>query len=361
MTTELDNVDQGVLARIGQARELLARSRDLDEVKAIRDVALAAEQYAKAKKLGEESQRYAAEIATRAERRIGQLLAEVQKATGKIAGRGRGRPKLESSASEDSISPRAKAGAKLSARSQKLAAIPEREFEDLLAKSRKPSADGLARIQRDREAEGRRIAQAKAEAAAQPEPTRVDIRHGDFREVLADLVDVDAVITDPPYPKKFLPLLADLAAWADKVLKPDGVLAVLMGQYYLPEVYRLLDGGRPYRWTACYLTPGASYRSHPRRLHSNWKPLLIYGGGPRFTDMIRSEGTDAGAKSNHKWGQDYGAFHTIVDRLTERGQTVVDPFMGSGTTLLAAHALGRHTIGADIEAEHVTKTKERLA
>jgi len=238
----------------------------------------------------------------------------------------------------------------------------ERDAPDLAEKVKAGTLalDRAERIIRDREAEQRRIEEARREAAAQPEPTRVDIRHGDFREVLADLRDVDAIITDPPYPGEFLPLLDDLAAWADKVLSPDGVLAVLMGQTHLPEVYRRLDGHRPYRWTACYLTPGAGYASQARRCQSNWKPLLIYGGGPRFADVLRSEGSDAAAKSNHKWGQDYSAFHTIVERLTSRGQTVVDPFMGSGTTLLAAHALGRHAIGCDLDEEHVKRTQERL-
>ena len=220
--------------------------------------------------------------------------------------------------------------------------------------------DRAERIIRDRQAEKARIEQAKREADAQPEPTTVDIRHGEFREVLADLTDVDAIITDPPYPAEFLPLLGDLAAWADKVLAPDGVLAVLIGQTHLPEVYRLLASGRPYRWTGCYLTPGNGYVSHPRRVQSNWKPLIVYGGGPRFADVIRCEASDADAKNNHKWGQDYGAFHTIVERLTLRGQTVVDPFMGSGTTLLAAHALGRHAIGCDVDAAHVATSRERI-
>ena len=228
-------------------------------------------------------------------------------------------------------------------------------------KSGDVALDRAERIVRDRQAEQRRIDEARRQAAAAPIQATVDIRHGDFREVLADLTDVDAIITDPPYPGAFLPLLADLAVWADKVLAPDGVLAVLMGQTYLPDVYRLLDGYRPYRWTGCYLTLGAGYASMARRVQSNWKPLIVYGGGPRFSDVVRSEGTDAGAKAHHKWGQDYNAFHTIVERLTKPGQIVVDPFMGSGTTLLAAAALGRHAIGCDTDQEHVATARERLA
>jgi hypothetical protein len=239
----------------------------------------------------------------------------------------------------------------------------QQQAPDLASKVRAGTLaiDRADRIIRDREVESWRVREARAEATSMNTPTQVDIRHGDFREVLSDLTDVDAIITDPPYPQEFLPLLGDLAIWADKVLAPDGLLAVLIGQTHLPAVYRLLDGGRPYRWTACYLTGGAGYVSHPRKVQSNWKPLIVYGGGPRFADVIRSDGLDASAKSHHKWGQDYGAFHTIVERLTSRGQTVADPFMGSGTTLLAAHALGRHAIGCDTDQESVTKAKERLA
>jgi len=237
------------------------------------------------------------------------------------------------------------------------------QAKDLLPKidSGELSGERAERIIRDRQAQHRRVEQAKREAEAQPQPTLVDIRHGDFRNVLADLHDIDAIITDPPYPAEFLPLLDDLAGWADKALKPNGVLAILMGQTHLPEVFRRLNGHRPYRWTGCYLTTGPAYVSHKARIQSQWKPLIVYGGGPRFSDLFRSEGSDADAKSNHKWGQDYNAFHTIVERLTSRRQTVVDPFMGPGTTLLAAYALGRHAIGCDIDADHVKTAKARLA
>ena len=220
--------------------------------------------------------------------------------------------------------------------------------------------DRAERIVRDREAAARRAAEAVAQQQHIQVGTRVEVRHGDFRQVLADLSDVDAIITDPPYPRDYLPLLDDLAVWADRVLAPDGVLAVLFGQTYLPEVYERLSQGRPYRWTGCYLTPGPAYASMARRVHSNWKPILVYGGGDRFGDVVRAEGGDVGAKSLHHWGQDYGAFHQIVERLTKPGQVVVDPFMGSGTTLLAAKSLGRHAIGCDVDLEHVATARQRL-
>lgn len=132
--------------------------------------------------------------------------------------------------------------------------------------------------------------------------------------MLADLSGVDAVITDIPYDKGFLPVLPALAAWADKVLTPKGVLVVLSGETYLDQVYELLSGHRPYRWTGCLLGRGPGYNSFARDVQSRWKPVLVYGRGPRIThDVFRCEGSDTAAKEDHGWAQDLGAFCSIID------------------------------------------------
>ena len=180
----------------------------------------------------------------------------------------------------------------------------------------------------------------------------IECRLGDFSKVLADLREIDAIITDPPYEKAFLPRLHDLAVLADRILKPDGVMAVLIGKRYLPEVYGLLAGGRPYRWTACYYAPGASNMNYGVNVQSSWKPVLIYGGyQKRFYDIFQSNHADAQAgQAMHKWGQDMEAFKKIIEALTEPGDLIVDPFTGGGTTLLAAKSTGRNAIGAEIDA-----------
>ena len=173
----------------------------------------------------------------------------------------------------------------------------------------------------------------------------MECRHGDFRAVLADLKNIDAIITDPPYGREYLPLMRDLADFANRVLKPDGILAVLYGQTDLPEAMAQMTGFRPYRWTACYQTPGDSYMSHARGVHSNWKPLIIYSSSKKktFADVFTSEGnTNREAKELHQWGQSLHAFQDIVATLTDPKMTVVDPFAGSGTTLIAAVSQGRN-------------------
>ncbi len=67
------------------------------------------------------------------------------------------------------------------------------------------------------------------------------------------------------------------------------------------------------------------------------------------------------ANRNHS-----AAFPTDLPRwfiklFTEVGDTVLDPFVGSGTTALVAAELGRHYIGIDLMADYVDLSRERLA
>ncbi len=50
----------------------------------------------------------------------------------------------------------------------------------------------------------------------------------------------------------------------------------------------------------------------------------------------------------------------IIELTTEVGDMVLDPFCGSGTTLVAARTLGRSAIGIDVSADAVNLTRERL-
>jgi site-specific DNA-methyltransferase (adenine-specific) len=50
----------------------------------------------------------------------------------------------------------------------------------------------------------------------------------------------------------------------------------------------------------------------------------------------------------------------IISPVTNKGDFVLDPFCGSGTTLVAAELLGRNSLGIDIAAEAVKLAAERL-
>ena len=50
----------------------------------------------------------------------------------------------------------------------------------------------------------------------------------------------------------------------------------------------------------------------------------------------------------------------LIRLFSKRGQTVLDPFLGSGSTCVAAHKAGRHSIGIDINPEYVQIAKQRV-
>lgn len=51
----------------------------------------------------------------------------------------------------------------------------------------------------------------------------------------------------------------------------------------------------------------------------------------------------------------------FVRLTTEAGDTVLDPFMGSGTTALAARGLGRRYVGLELSEEYLCLSAERIA
>lgn len=67
---------RGVILNVSDACRFLAQARNIDEVKEVRDRGLAFAHYAREQKLGKQAEIDACEIRVRAERRMGQLLAE---------------------------------------------------------------------------------------------------------------------------------------------------------------------------------------------------------------------------------------------------------------------------------------------
>jgi hypothetical protein len=174
---------------------------------------------------------------------------------------------------------------------------------------------------------------------------------------------LDAIITDPPYPKEYLPLWDDLGRFAKNHLKPGGVLLAMTPAPYLPQVVEMLGRHLTYQWIMACVLPG----SHGSVIQSGvrnviWKPILVYrnGGSPVNigSDLFENDKRD---KDFHEWGQGVGGYLWQIENFTNPNDLVCDPFLGGGTTAIAALQLKRRFVGFDADAEKVAITKGRLS
>jgi spermidine synthase len=104
---------------------------------------------------------------------------------------------------------------------------------------------------------------------------------GDFRDVMKGIADesIDAVISDPPYLKEYVPLLPPFAKETARVLKPGGIALVMYGQLYLPDAIKALDEHLEYHWMIADDFSSTGHEMPSRLIANHWKPILIYKKG----------------------------------------------------------------------------------
>jgi hypothetical protein len=68
-----------------------------------------------------------------------------------------------------------------------------------------------------------------------------------------------------------------------------------------------------------------------------------------------------GNRQDHPTQKPEGLIERMVLASSGEGDLVLDPFFGSGTTLRVCQQLNRKVIGIEINAEYVSRTKDRLA
>jgi len=239
----------------------------------------------------------------------------------------------------------------------------ERGAPDLIPQieSGKMSAHEAQKTMKARERTEARAKTAEAGSIA-PNSTIWNVICADIMTWNPDL-KYDIIVTDPPYPREYLPLWEVLAYQAAKWLKPGGLVVAMSGQSYLPEIHAAMSKHLTYWWECAYLTPGGqSAQIFPRSVNPFWKPLLVYCNGEYtgkwFGDVCKSSGND---KDYHVWGQSVSGMADVIRRFCEPGYRVLDPFCGAGTTGIAAISEGCYFTGIDNDQEQVNISIGRLS
>ena len=213
----------------------------------------------------------------------------------------------------------------------------------------------------------------------------ITIYHGDCREILPHVGPVDAVVTDPPYG------IEDSAAFvrrggsevcggaegwnravdgweeaASLPLRGGGYFAFFFDMRGEPRFPAGVVSWSRYFWVKPAPAPC------PRKAFMSAVEVCAigvreggsrgwWGGGatPNFWSGLSPNRLNQGL--GHPAEKPTGPMLALVGALSPPDGTVLDPFMGSGTTLRAAKDLGRKAIGIEIEERYCEIAAKRLA
>ncbi len=232
----------------------------------------------------------------------------------------------------------------------------------------------------------------------------IDIVCGDAIKELAKLESnsVDLIIADPPYNlgkdygnnhdlKGFDEYLDFTNKWlseAKRVLKNEGTIYVFMGVRFISYLYNILETEQKLyfnSWICWHYTQGLGKTKGFSPRHDD---ILMFTKSKKFNFYLdniripqkyyRSRNNMRGANPGDVWLFSHVHYcnenrqkhptqkpEELIERMvlasTTKGDYVVDPFSGSGTTLRVCQQLERRGLGIELNPEYVNSTKKRLS
>jgi site-specific DNA-methyltransferase (adenine-specific) len=193
----------------------------------------------------------------------------------------------------------------------------------------------------------------------------VTIYHGDCREILPD-VSADAAITDPPYGLDFKYASYDDTRenWFQLMMAVVPLLRQCAPFVVMPcsRIDRLgwWYANHPPTWLIAWYKGSPGHRSFIG--FNDWEPHLAWGKPPgQMHDYFQVRCGFEPKGNGHPCPKPIDWALWLIERATKPGGVVVDPFMGSGTTIRAAKDTGRRSIGIEIEERYCEVAAKRMA
>lgn len=220
----------------------------------------------------------------------------------------------------------------------------------------------------------------------------IDLKHGDCLEVLKDIPDksIDLIVTDPPY--KFENQGGGFYAknTSTKRMYLDNLKKIKCCEFKPKEFLELIKPKMKkfYGYFFCNKSLVQEYIEFAKDNKYQFDILVMAKSNPipaynnhhlsdlEYIIMIREKGTYF---SKHKEIDDYRKFYLtnckkgihpaekpikLIDRFikvsSKENDTIIDPFMGSGTTGVACKNLNRNFIGIEIENKYFEIAKKRI-
>jgi hypothetical protein len=205
---------------------------------------------------------------------------------------------------------------------------------------------------------------ARSKAAEKVEASSKEIIIGDFRNH-ADKIpngSLSLIFTDPPYDRESSKLLPELGKFAASKLANGGSLMLYVGG---TQVLAALDALRPhlrYWWMVACIHSGGKTVMREYGIKCGWKSVLWFVNGTRDDKQTIVEDVMSGGqeKTHHPWQQAESEASYWIEKLCPKDGIVCDPFLGSGTTAVAAKKLGRKWIGVEINEDTAKLASKRI-
>jgi site-specific DNA-methyltransferase (adenine-specific) len=204
----------------------------------------------------------------------------------------------------------------------------------------------------------------------------IQLINGDCLQVLPTLPDksVDAVVTDPPYGIGFKYSQHD-----DNPFEYEAMMKEVVGQT------ERINKGMSFYWQAMlnadkwhrWFPPGfrlfaackgfVQYR--PTQIQYSFDPVIFWGDFDGEPSVYKKDwhiqklapfGTGR-ERIEHPCPRPLGQVRYIVEISSHPGDTILDPFMGSGTTGVACVQTGRNFIGIEIDPGYFEIAERRIA
>jgi site-specific DNA-methyltransferase (adenine-specific) len=207
----------------------------------------------------------------------------------------------------------------------------------------------------------------------------IRIYHRDCKEIIPDLPTVDLIVTDPPF---YLPaqVTASRKNWP-RMFSDTAVMWSYFRNVFDRTVYRLARDGAFYTFsdsTSYAVFYSLLYPLFDRTMCIVWdKGSAGLGSGWRHSHELIVHGAFSATKYADGFRRNVIGESRVKEKIIHASEKptavlarlmtahppglVLDPFCGSGSTLVAAAALGRKAIGIEIEERYCEIAAKRLS
>jgi len=177
----------------------------------------------------------------------------------------------------------------------------------------------------------------------------VTIYLGDCRDILPSLPKVDLVLTDPPYPSQHLEYGSSDISFLTKLECPQLVFWSARDKF--PLNYSAL-----HIWDKQIGTATQYEMIYERNGGASYFLFTAY----RMNNALSARWVDD-IYTGHPSQKPIRLMLYLIVKFSSEGWLILDPFMGSGTTLRAAKDLGRKAIGIEIEEKYCEIAARRMS